>query len=70
MSWKWQQIAQSIVSQYRDDVDYMIMLSHLGKGTDVEIATNVAGIDLVLGGHTHGGEEFIDLENGCCSYST
>ena len=64
MSWKWQQVAQSIVSQYRGDVDYMIMLSHLGKGTDVEIATNVTGIDLVLGGHTHGGEEFVELENG------
>ncbi|MBH0022002.1 metallophosphoesterase [Pseudoalteromonas sp. SWXJ133] len=63
MSWKWQQIAQSIVSQYSDDVDYMIMLSHLGKGTDVEIATNVPGIDLVLGGHTHGGEDFIELDN-------
>ena len=63
MSWQWQQIAQSIVSQYSDDVDYMIMLSHLGKGTDVEIATNVPGIDLVLGGHTHGGEDFIELEN-------
>ncbi|MBH0031106.1 metallophosphoesterase [Pseudoalteromonas sp. SWYJZ98] len=63
MSWKWQQIAQSIVSQYSDEVDYMIMLSHLGKGTDVEIATNVPGIDLVLGGHTHGGEDFIELEN-------
>ncbi|MBG9998177.1 metallophosphoesterase [Pseudoalteromonas sp. NSLLW24] len=63
MSWKWQQIAQSIVSQYSGDVDYMIMLSHLGKGTDVEIATNVPGIDLVLGGHTHGGEDFIELEN-------
>ncbi|WP_166109887.1 metallophosphoesterase [Pseudoalteromonas sp. Z9A5] len=64
MSWKWQQVAQSIVSQYRDDVDYMIMLSHLGKGTDVEIATNVTGIDLVLGGHTHGGEELVELDNG------
>ena len=63
MSWKWQQIAQSIVSQYSGDVDYMIMLSHLGKGTDVEIATNVPGIDLVLGGHTHAGDDFIELEN-------
>ncbi|GAA78620.1 metallophosphoesterase [Pseudoalteromonas sp. BSi20495] len=64
MSWQWQQVAQSIVSQYRDDVDYMIMLSHLGVGLDTDMATNVAGIDLVLGGHTHGGESFETLDNG------
>ncbi|KAA1159116.1 metallophosphoesterase [Pseudoalteromonas distincta] len=64
MSWQWQQIAQSIVNQYSDDVDYMIMLSHLGVGQDTEMATNVPGIDLVLGGHTHGGESYTTLDNG------
>ena len=64
MSWEWQQVAQSIVDQYRDDVDYMVMLSHLGVGLDTDMATEVAGIDLVLGGHTHGGESFDTLENG------
>ncbi|WP_282131835.1 metallophosphoesterase [Pseudoalteromonas aliena] len=64
MSWQWQQIAQSIVSQYRGDVDYIVMLSHLGVGLDTEMATNVAGIDLVLGGHTHGGESYETLDNG------
>jgi len=64
MSWQWQQVAQSIINQYRDDVDYMIMLSHLGVSLDTDMATNVAGIDLILGGHTHGGESFDTLENG------
>jgi predicted MPP superfamily phosphohydrolase len=64
MSWEWQQIAQSIVTQYKDDVDYMVMLSHLGEGLDIDMATDVAGIDLVLGGHTHGGERFTTLDNG------
>lgn len=64
MSWQWQQIAQSIVNQYSDDVDYMIMLSHLGVGQDTDMATNVPGIDLVLGGHTHGGESYTTLDNG------
>lgn len=64
MSWKWQDIAQSIVTQYRDEVDYMIMLSHLGEGSDTRIAENVTGIDLVLGGHTHGGESYNQLDNG------
>lgn len=64
MSWQWQQIAQSIANQYSDDVDYMIMLSHLGVGQDTDMATNVPGIDLVLGGHTHGGESYTTLDNG------
>ncbi|MBQ4798163.1 metallophosphoesterase [Pseudoalteromonas sp. MMG006] len=64
MSWQWQQIAQSIVSQYQDDVDYMVMLSHLGEGLDIDMATDVSGIDLVLGGHTHGGESYNTLDNG------
>jgi len=64
MSWQWQQIAQSIVSQYSDKVDYMLMLSHLGEGLDTKIAQSVSGIDLVLGGHTHGGESFNTLDNG------
>lgn len=64
MNWQWQDIAQTIVDQHRQDVDYLVMLSHLGKGTDTRIAENVEGIDLVLGGHTHGGESFQQLDNG------
>ena len=63
MNWQWQDIAQSIVSQYRQDVDYMVMLSHLGEGTDTRIAQRIDGIDLVLGGHSHGGESFQQLSN-------
>ncbi len=64
MNWQWQDIAKNIVEQYSQDVDYMVMLSHLGEGADTQIAQNIAGIDLVLGGHTHGGESFQQLDNG------
>lgn len=64
MNWQWQEVAEQIVNQYRQDVDYMVMVSHLGEGTDTRIAQNVAGIDLVLGGHTHGGESYQTLDNG------
>jgi len=37
----------------RPQVDILILLSHLGLPTDRELATNVDGIDLILGGHTH-----------------
>lgn len=63
MNWQWQNIAQNIVSKYRQDVDYMVMLSHLGESTDTRIAQRVDGIDLVLGGHSHGGESFQQLDN-------
>jgi len=64
MNWEWQEIAEEIVGKYSQDVDFMVMLSHLGEGTDTRIAQNVPGIDLVLGGHTHGGENYQLLENG------
>lgn len=34
-------------------VDFIILLSHLGFETDVNFASQVSGIDLILGGHTH-----------------
>ena len=64
MNWSWQAVAQSIVDQYRGDVDYMVMLSHMGRGPDEDLAAKVSGVDLVLGGHTHGGENFETLDNG------
>ena len=64
MNWSWQAVAQSIVDQYRGDVDYMVMLSHMGRGPDQDLAEKVSGVDLVLGGHTHGGESIETLDNG------
>jgi 5'-nucleotidase / UDP-sugar diphosphatase len=45
--------AREIVAELRPQVDVLIMLSHLGLGTDREIAAAVDGIDIVLGGHSH-----------------
>ncbi|GMQ47625.1 metallophosphoesterase [Vibrio sp. 10N] len=53
MRWDWNERAREIIAAYGEQVDYMVMLSHLGHGTDVALATFVDGIDLVLGGHTH-----------------
>ncbi len=33
--------------------DFVILLSHLGFDGDVEFASRVSGIDLILGGHSH-----------------
>jgi 2',3'-cyclic-nucleotide 2'-phosphodiesterase (5'-nucleotidase family) len=64
MNWDWNAVAQTLVDTYRDDVDYLVMLSHLGYGGDNRVAQNVSGIDLVLGGHTHGGERIEQTESG------
>lgn len=46
-------VAQSIVDAHRGEVDLMVMVSHLGNDMDKTVAESVAGIDLVLGGHSH-----------------
>ena len=42
-------------------INKIVVLSHLGYGPDVNLAKSVAGIDIIVGGHTHtlmGGPEF------------
>ncbi|MBE6069830.1 MAG: bifunctional metallophosphatase/5'-nucleotidase, partial [Clostridium lundense] len=41
------------VSQLRDEVDLVIVMSHLGLPMDRQLAETVPGIDLIIGGHTH-----------------
>lgn len=41
------------VSLLRDHVDVMIVMSHLGINADKDLAEQVSGIDVILGGHTH-----------------
>ncbi len=45
--------AQAIVAAHRDDVDLMVMVSHLGDSWDGILSMAVPEIDLILGGHTH-----------------
>lgn len=39
--------------KYIDNVDYVIVLSHIGIDDDQKLAQHVNGIDLICGGHTH-----------------
>ncbi|MDR0270965.1 bifunctional UDP-sugar hydrolase/5'-nucleotidase [Paenibacillus sp.] len=41
------------VEALRQQVDIVILLSHLGLSTDQRLAERLEGIDLILGGHTH-----------------
>jgi 5'-nucleotidase len=47
------QAVRDHVNRLRDKVDFLILLSHLGLGRDRQLAHQVPGIDLILGGHTH-----------------
>ena len=48
---------QDIVNLVRDseNPDAVILLSHNGTDVDLEMASRVRGIDVILGGHTHDG---------------
>lgn len=41
------------VAHIRSQVDLLIVLSHVGYAFDVELAKKVAGIDVIVGAHTH-----------------
>jgi len=48
---------QKLVDHIRahDSPDAVVLLSHNGMDVDVKLASEVAGIDAILGGHTHDG---------------
>jgi len=41
------------ISAIGDSADFIVVLSHLGKEKDIELATKVSGIDIIVGGHSH-----------------
>lgn len=45
--------AKKIVPELRKDCDMLIALTHTGLQIDRELAGEVDGIDLIVGGHTH-----------------
>lgn len=46
-------VAKEQVAALRDRVDVLIAVTHLSVTADIELAQNVPGIDLILGGHEH-----------------
>jgi 2',3'-cyclic-nucleotide 2'-phosphodiesterase (5'-nucleotidase family) len=44
--------AQAMVRELQPKTDLLILLSHLSYSKDVELAQNISGIHLIIGGHT------------------
>jgi 2',3'-cyclic-nucleotide 2'-phosphodiesterase (5'-nucleotidase family) len=45
--------AQDLVPTLREQADVVVALTHIGIRADERLAEAVAGIDLIIGGHTH-----------------
>ncbi|MBN2694723.1 metallophosphatase [bacterium] len=45
--------AKTMVAQLRKQVDFLILLSHIGIEIDEPLAEKISGIDLIIGGHSH-----------------
>ncbi|WNF36380.1 bifunctional UDP-sugar hydrolase/5'-nucleotidase [Bacillaceae bacterium IKA-2] len=43
----------AIIKTVREQADIVIFLSHLGLNFDEQVANQIAGIDIILGAHTH-----------------
>lgn len=52
MDYEFTEVAEGLVRFYGEQVDYLVMVSHLGW-VDDRIAQNVPDINLILGGHSH-----------------
>ncbi len=46
-------IASRVIARYRQEVDVLVLVSHMGITDDIAVAEQTTGIDLILGGHSH-----------------
>ncbi len=47
------EVVESWVGMIRPLVDLVVLVSHLGVASDQQVASRVAGIDIIFGGHDH-----------------
>lgn len=46
-------VSRKMAEELKNEVDLLILLSHLGAKDDTKIAETTRGIDLIIGGHSH-----------------
>lgn len=47
------EVASEYVPRLRGEADLVVALTHLGYSVDVQLAQQVSGIDIIVGGHSH-----------------
>lgn len=47
------EVTRKLVSELREQVDILMVMSHLGLSKDQQMAQEIEGIDCIFGGHTH-----------------
>lgn len=57
-------LMRAAMDDLRGTVDAVVVLSHMGKDVDAELAEHVPGITCILGGHTHHAFEQAVMVNG------
>ncbi|TCZ78965.1 bifunctional metallophosphatase/5'-nucleotidase [Paenibacillus albiflavus] len=58
------EVAKKLVPELKKKADHVIVVSHVGIDMDREIAKNVPGIDLIVGGHSHTPLKTPEVVNG------
>ncbi|WP_301171160.1 bifunctional metallophosphatase/5'-nucleotidase [Brevibacillus nitrificans] len=58
------EVAKTIVPELKKEADHVVVVSHIGVDVDREIAKNVPGIDLIVGGHSHTPLKAPEVVNG------
>ena len=58
------------IERLRQDADLIVVLSHLGFPQDVQLAKDVAGIDVIVSGHTHNRMENAVVVNGAIIFQS
>lgn len=58
------EIAKKLVPELKKKADHVVVVSHVGIDVDREIAKNVPGIDMIVGGHSHTPLKTPEVVNG------
>ncbi|MDF2680060.1 MAG: multifunctional 2,3-cyclic-nucleotide 2-phosphodiesterase/5-nucleotidase/3-nucleotidase [Brevibacillus sp.] len=58
------EVAKTVIPELKKEADHVVVVSHIGVDVDREIAKNVEGIDLIVGGHSHTPLKTPEVVNG------
>ncbi len=60
--WRASSVVESlrpVIANIHDDVDIVVVLAHMFDDEEVDVLNEVPDVDILVGGHNHGGREFV-----------